>query len=76
MTFSLQFADDCGKMNSRRGNSFKQATKYPGRLAKLIIQNLTPQGVFGLQFGHVAKKLIIPVGAHADLDATGGPCHH
>jgi muramoyltetrapeptide carboxypeptidase len=28
--------------------------------------------VFGLQFGHVAKKLTVPMGAHAELDATKG----
>jgi muramoyltetrapeptide carboxypeptidase len=49
--------------------------KYGVTLMDIIRDRIVPLGipcVFGLQFGHVAKKLTIPAGAHAVLDATKG----
>jgi muramoyltetrapeptide carboxypeptidase len=49
--------------------------KYGVTLIDIIKDRITPLNIpciFGLQFGHVTKKLTIPVGAHASLDATRG----
>ena len=49
--------------------------KYGVTLMDIIRDRIVPLNIpciFGLQFGHVAKKLTIPVGAHAELDATKG----
>jgi muramoyltetrapeptide carboxypeptidase len=49
--------------------------KYGVTLMDIIRDRIVPLNIpciFGLQFGHVAKKLTIPAGAHAVLDATRG----
>jgi len=49
--------------------------KYGVTLMDVIRDRVIPLGIpsiFGLQFGHVRKKLTIPVGAHAELNATQG----
>jgi muramoyltetrapeptide carboxypeptidase len=49
--------------------------KYGVTLMDIVRDRIVPLGipsVFGLQFGHVIKKLTVPVGAHAVLDATNG----
>jgi muramoyltetrapeptide carboxypeptidase len=49
--------------------------KYGVTLMDIIRDRIAPLGIpciFGLQFGHVTKKLTIPIGAHAALDATKG----
>jgi muramoyltetrapeptide carboxypeptidase len=49
--------------------------KYGVTLMDIIRDRIVPLNIpciFGLQFGHVAKKLTIPVGARAELDATKG----
>jgi len=49
--------------------------KYGVTLMDIIRDRVVPLNipcVFGLQFGHVAKKLTVPMGAHAELDATKG----
>ncbi len=49
--------------------------KYGVTLMDVIKDRVVPLGVpciFGLQFGHVGKKLTIPIGACAELDATHG----
>jgi muramoyltetrapeptide carboxypeptidase len=49
--------------------------KYGVTLMDIIRDRIVPLNIpciFGLQFGHVAKKLTIPVGAQAILDATKG----
>jgi muramoyltetrapeptide carboxypeptidase len=49
--------------------------KYGVTLMDIIRDRIVPLNipcVFGLQFGHVAKKLTIPAGGHAVLDATTG----
>lgn len=49
--------------------------KYSVNLMDIIRDRIVPLNVpciFGLQFGHVTKKLTIPAGARAVLDATKG----
>lgn len=49
--------------------------KYGVTLMDIIRDRIVPLNIpciFGLQFGHVAKKLTIPMGAGAELDATMG----
>ena len=47
--------------------------KYGVTLMDIIRDRIVPLNIpciFGLQFGHITKKLTIPFGAHAELDAT------
>jgi muramoyltetrapeptide carboxypeptidase len=49
--------------------------KYGVTLMDIIRDRIVPLNIpciFGFQFGHVIKKLTIPIGAHAELDATKG----
>jgi muramoyltetrapeptide carboxypeptidase len=49
--------------------------KYGVTLMDIVRDRVVPLNIpciFGLQFGHAAQKLTIPMGAHAELDATKG----
>ena len=75
-----------GKLQEARGIIFGTFTrcrylkrdayeKYGVTLMDIIRDRIVPLNIpciFGLQFGHVTRKLTIPVGAHAILDATKG----
>ncbi len=75
-----------GKLQEARGIIFGSFTrcrylkrdaydKYGVTLMDIIRDRIVPLNIpciFGLQFGHVAKKLTIPMGAHVEFDATRG----